>query len=200
MRSLRLEKIASLVRYDVVFDVGADHGELEWILSFNDNVTKIYAIENKKGPFSNLTSNTKELNKVTCLLADGIDGLSEDVSSLIIAGMGGINISEILLKNEEKLKNVKEIILEPHSDYELVRRVLVLLDYKIDEEIKVSEAGKDYLITRFSKGKVTYSNDVFRYGLHYNEESNNINELKIINKRVKSVYLEKKLKETHNEN
>lgn len=201
MRSLRLSKIASLVSYDIVFDVGADHGELEKILSIKDNIKKIYAVENKKGPFLNLSHNVDGLTKVTSLLSNGIKDLKEDVNSLVIAGMGGINIVEILLENEDKLQNVKEIILEPHSDYELVRRVLVILDYKIDEEIKVTEAGKNYLITRFIKGKATYPNDVYRYGLHYNEESSNIDELKVINKRVKSSLIEKKLKELEdNEN
>lgn len=201
MRSLRLSKIASLVSYDTVFDVGADHGELEKILSLSDNIKKIYAVENKKGPFLNLSHNVEGLTKVTSLLSDGIKDLKEDVNSLVIAGMGGINIVEILLENEDKLQNVKEIILEPHSDYELVRRILVVLDYKIDEEIKVTEAGKNYLITRFIKGEATYSNDVYRYGLHYNEESNNLDELKVINKRVKSTLIEKKLKELEdNEN
>ena len=195
MRSLRLSKIASLVSYDTIFDVGADHGELEKILSQSDNIKKIYAVENKKGPFLNLSHNVDGLTKVTSLLSDGIKDLKEDVNSLVIAGMGGINIVEILLENEDKLQNVKEIILEPHSDYELVRRVLVILDYKIDEEIKVTEAGKNYLITRFIKGRATYPNDVYRYGLHYNEESNNMDELKVINKRVKSSLIEKKLKE-----
>lgn len=198
MRSLRLSKIASLVSYDTVFDVGADHGELEKILSLCDNIKKIYAVENKKGPFLNLSHNVEGLTKVTSLLSNGIKDLKEDVNSLVIAGMGGINIVEILLENEDKLQNVKEIILEPHSDYELVRRILVVLDYKIDEEIKVTEAGKNYLITRFIKGKTTYSNDVYRYGLHYNEESNNLDELKVINKRVKSTLIEKKLKELEN--
>ena len=198
MRSLRISKIAPLVSYDTVFDVGADHGELEKILSLCDNIKKIYAVENKKGPFLNLSHNVEGLTKVISLLSDGIKDLKEDVNSLVIAGMGGINIVEILLENEDKLQNVKEIILEPHSDYELVRRILVILDYKIDEEIKVTEAGKNYLITRFIKGKATYSNDVYRYGLHYNEESNNIDELKVINKRVKSTLIEKKLKELEN--
>ena len=54
-------------------------------------------------------------NKVKVDLIDGIKNLPENCLTLIIAGMGGELIKEILVKDFSKLSNVKYILLAPHG-------------------------------------------------------------------------------------
>lgn len=203
MKSLRLESIASLVSYDTVFDVGADHGELEVILSKNKNIVKIYAIENKKGPFEALKQKVKDnqLEKVETIYSSGIKDLPMHKLSLVIAGIGGINIVNILLEYKENLNYAPEIILAPHSDYEILRRVMATLGYRIDKEVDVTENDKDYLITRFVKGSVDYTQNEYAYGIkgEYHRRKR-ILELKRSNENKKSKQLADKIRRMEDEN
>ena len=169
MSFYRLEGIASFVKGNIIIDVGADHGELEVILEHKDNVKKVFAIENKKGPYQNLVNKINELGlkKVEPIYSDGLSSLDKSVDTVIIAGMGGINICNILMTAKNNLENVASMILSPHGDYELVRRVVVSLGYRIDDELVVTEAKKTYIIMSFKKANepVHYTNLEYEYGM-----------------------------------
>ena len=101
--SKRLNLLASLVKDGAnVYDVGADHGQLEILLA--SRVNKIIAIENKKGPYENLLVATKNLPNVQCYLASDLDKLDEESNFLILAGLGSKTIINIIKKNLLKIK------------------------------------------------------------------------------------------------
>lgn len=180
-----------------VFDVGADHGLLEKYLLDNKKVAKICAVENKVGPFNILSTNLKDY-KITLSLSDGLDELNNDYDTLIIAGMGGKLICDILSKHLDKLKFIKNILIDAHRDIYDVKSLLINNGFYINFEDIIKEKGKYYFIIKFKKGKEKYSDFQLKYGA------------KVLNKDIFSEYIEYtkkqlndnliKIKESSNDN
>ncbi len=136
--SQRLLTIASFIKEGaVVADIGADHGLLSMYLVENKIAKKVFAVENKPGPFSILENNTKKYPEITISFSDGISEIPDDVDTVVIAGMGGILISNILLKNKDKLDHVKFIVIDAHRDLDVVRKTLQDLGYEFEKEALV---------------------------------------------------------------
>ena len=169
--SNRLIAIASLIDDDAfVMDVGADHGLLELYLLDNKHLKGLIAVENKKGPFA-ILKKAVEHRGVTCSLSDGIETITDDVDTVVIAGMGGHLIVDIITKDKAKLNNVKKIVVDAHNDIEFVRREIVKLGYKIDKEMVVHES-KYYFVISFIKGNASYSRSEYEFGYSLKDDPN----------------------------
>ena len=109
--SKRLQAIYDMVPNGVVADIGSDHGKLIISLFQNGIISKGYAIENKKGPYSRLVKAIEDSgcsDSIVPMFSDGISELPSDVDTIVIAGMGGFNIIEILkIKVQIKRKQHK---------------------------------------------------------------------------------------------
>lgn len=140
----------------IAADVGSDHGKLIISLFLEGKISKGYAIENKNGPFSRLKGEI-EINKVDKniipLLSDGISELPMEVDRVIVAGMGGYLINDILKSHQERLENVKWIIVDPHNAIKEVREEITNLGYHIYDEEMIYEDQIYYEIILFKKGK-----------------------------------------------
>lgn len=157
--SKRLQSIYDMVPSGVVADVGSDHGKLIISLFENGVISKGYAIENKKGPFTRLKKAIEERhleNDVIPMFSDGISELPEDVNTVVIAGMGGFNIIDILKKNRRKLKNVKTIIVDAHNAIPELRKQVCKMGYIIADEDIVFEDNIYYEIIKFIVGEVAF--------------------------------------------
>ena len=160
--SKRLQAIYDMVPTGVVADVGSDHGKLIISLFEGGVISKGYAIENKKGPFTRLEKAIKDSGcseNVIAMFSDGISELPSDVDTVIIAGMGGFNIIEILKAHPQKLKNVKTIIVDAHNAVPELRKQVCKMGYVIADEDIVNDAGKYYEIIKFVAGEVAYLDD-----------------------------------------
>lgn len=152
--SKRLKTICDLVTPGYfVADVGADHGLVEKYLVDNEISPYIIAIENKKGPFEILKNSLKEYSNVDLSLSDGIEDINEKIDCIIIAGMGGFNITNILNKDKNKLSNIKQIIIDPHRDQELAKQTIINLGFTLSNEIEVVDANKKYKIFSFIRSR-----------------------------------------------
>ena len=103
--SKRLKIIHDMISNSVVADIGSDHGKLMIALVESGKVQKGYAIENKEGPFERLRNNLIRYHvndKITPLFSDGIKDITRDVATIVIAGMGGSSIVNILKSHPEK--------------------------------------------------------------------------------------------------
>ena len=102
----RLLKIASLVSENKrVADIGTDHGYIPVYLLNKGIIDFAILADVNKGPLENARSEVK-INKledkVDLRLGSGIEVLKKgEVDEVIIAGMGGILISELLEANKE---------------------------------------------------------------------------------------------------
>ena len=154
--SKRLTAIKEMVPSGVVADVGSDHGKLIISLVEDKIILKGYGIENKKEPYnrlSNAIADAKLSEQVTALFSDGISELPIDVDIVVIAGMGGHLIVDILESHSDKLQNVKSIIVDAHNSVDKVRKSITSLGYFIKDEKLVFEDDIYYEIIRFDKGK-----------------------------------------------
>ena len=143
----RIKEIAKYISpYKVIADIGCDHGYLIIEAFENQNIKKAYAIDNKEGPLSSAKNNIKNkkyYNNIIFSLSSGIKKIGDDTECVVIAGMGGVLIRDILC---DDLKNVKRLILEPNRDQEEVRKKVHELGFNITNEEVVFEKGKYYEI------------------------------------------------------
>lgn len=166
--SKRLQALYDMVPEGVAADVGSDHGKLIISLYENGVISHGYAIENKKGPYDRLVkeiTNHGLLNNVVPMLSDGISDLPNDVDTVIIAGMGGMNIIKILQAHPSKLKNVKTIVVDAHNAIPEMRRAVCKMGYIIADEDMVHEDDIYYEIIKFIRGECAYLDDPdFEFG------------------------------------
>lgn len=157
--SKRLQAIYDMVPSGVAADVGSDHGKLIISLFEGGVISKGYAIENKKGPYSRLVKAIEDSgcqNNIIPMLSDGISELPSDVDVVILAGMGGTNIIDILKAHPSKLKNVKTIIVDAHNAIPEMRKAICKMGYVIADEDIVCDANKYYEIIKFVAGECAY--------------------------------------------
>ncbi|MBQ0008946.1 MAG: SAM-dependent methyltransferase [Firmicutes bacterium] len=169
----RLEVIGELIHEGAyVADIGADHGLLERYIANHLKDYHILAVENKKGPMSALSAATKDLPNVILSLSDGIEAVNEQYDTIVLAGMGGDNIISILSKYPEKVKTVKNIIVDAHSFIPKVRRTLVDFGFDIEVEKLVLEAGVYYNVISFKRNsnQQNYSQDELEFGYNLSKD------------------------------
>lgn len=148
MLTPRLQAIASYLKAsDVVADIGSDHGKLPRYL-IGLGYPYVYASENKKGPYNRLKKELEDIKEglIEIALADGLDRLPATVNTVVIAGMGGELIGDILTKNPQKLEQIQKLVLAPNGGEATLRRLLSYLGFSIVAEEVVADRGKYYEI------------------------------------------------------
>jgi len=151
--SKRLKAVAAMITPGYrVCDVGTDHAYIPIHLVETGKCTKVLAMDLREGPLERAKSHIQRAGlegKIETRISDGICNLGEDeADSVVIAGMGGEVILHILKADADKFRNLKELILQPQSDVEKVRRYLRLNGFKIMDEDMVLEDGKYYPMFR----------------------------------------------------
>ncbi len=164
--SKRLQTIASCVTEGFrAADVGTDHGYIPIYLVQHKRCPHAFAMDINEGPLQRAKQHIAEMNlesRIDCILSDGLDGLpKKDVDSVILAGMGGDLIVQILERGKEKLSCIRELILSPQSHPERVRRWLHQNSFRILKEKMVLEDGKYYVICRAVHGTEFYEKECF---------------------------------------
>ena len=195
--SKRLKIIHDMVPKSVVADIGSDHGKLMIALVQSGIVQKGFAVENKEGPFERLRSNLVRYHvddKITPLFSDGIKDITRDVSTIVIAGMGGTSIVKILKNNPEKLVRVQTIIIDAHTAVPLARREICQMGFAIADEQIVKEDDIFYEIIKFIRAdKAIISDEDLEFGpiLRHQKSAtfkekyrNRINEIDVLLKKT----------------
>ena len=154
--SKRLQLVASFVDDNsYVIDIGCDHAHLPIYLQQTKNNIKVIASDINQNPLKIAKENIKQYNledKIKVIQKDGINDLDKNIDTVIISGMGGILISEII-SNKENLFNVKTLVLSPNNEFSRVRKTLKKINYKIIKENLITEKKQTYLVIKAVKGK-----------------------------------------------
>lgn len=179
--SLRLQTIFEMVPESIVADVGSDHGKLMIALFESGKISHGYAIENKKGPYNRLVKALESemlIDNIVPLFSDGLDDLPETVNTVVIAGMGGNAIIDILKKNIDKLKHVQTLIIDAHSCLPKIRKEISEMGYVIANEKIIKEDGIFYEILKFIRAdKAFYTEQDLQFGpILRNEKSTTFKE------------------------
>lgn len=136
--SSRLKKIAELVDFGAtVIDVGTDHGYVPNFLCEKKISRDIIATDISKNSLEKSIELTKKMGNekfIRNILANGI--AKENRDNIIIAGLGGIQIAEIIFNSIEISRSAKKLILQPMQKTNILRRELNNMGFEIiDEEI-----------------------------------------------------------------
>ena len=165
----RLLKIASLVSENKrVADIGTDHGYIPVYLLNKGIIDFAILADVNKGPLENARSEVK-INKledkVDLRLGSGIEVLKKgEVDEVIIAGMGGILISELLEANKEVAHSLDKLILQPMQAQEELRKYLLNNGYEILNECLEKE---DFRLYEIMEVRYTGENTVVEDDIYY---------------------------------
>ena len=168
--SKRLKTVASFVTPGKrIADVGTDHGYVPIYLVQSERTPYALAMDINKGPLSHAKDNILRYNlqnRIETRLSNGLREYNRgEADSIIIAGMGGNLMVQILSEAFDKWKDDAELVLSPHSEAELVRRYLSENNMVIEEECMLIDEDKYYVVMRAVSGKSDYENEAhFRYG------------------------------------
>jgi tRNA (adenine22-N1)-methyltransferase len=83
-----------------------------------------------------------------------------EVNVLVLAGMGGNTILEILSERMEVLSGVDELVLQPQGAESKVRKELLERDWKLNGELLVEEDGRIYTVIHFTRTEGTNRQEV----------------------------------------
>lgn len=151
--------------FNKLADIGTDHALLPINAVKSGFVSSAQAIDNKRGPFVIAYSNVLkyELNSlVEVVLGDGLNKIDDDVDVVVISGMGGNLVSEILLK--DNIKNIKRFILQPNNEIFQVREAIVKIGFHIVDELVFNDNHKTYDLIVCDIGEEKYTDIELQFG------------------------------------
>lgn len=164
----RLRTAAELVRRGrKTVDVGTDHGYLPAFLVMGGITDNVTAADIGRGPLDN-AKNTFEkydlFGKIETVQSDGLEKIDRDTDEIIICGMGGTLIAEILGKAEWIKHGEIHLVLQPMTHSYDVRKFLCENGFYIDTEKFCTDTGRDYVvISAYYDGKEHSRNDFYYY-------------------------------------
>jgi len=149
-----LQTIAWLVRGEIIADIGSDHAYLPVWLVNNNKIKKAYAIDISAKCVERIKINLARFNIsqeiIAPVLSNGLGALTEpqavELTDIIIAGMGGETIAQIL-SDIQNLRNIN-FILQPNTKTNLLKEYLLADNFKILQEITVHDKKRYYNIMR----------------------------------------------------
>ena len=159
--SKRLKIVSDMVLFDTVADIGTDHGYVPIYLSQKGKIKKAIACDINKGPLENAEKNIARYgfsDIISVRLSNGLEKINPfEVETIVIAGMGGMLITEILEKSLDVTKSSKQLVLQPQLDVYCVRKAVHKLGFKIVLEEMIFEDGIYYNILSCEKGIEKYN-------------------------------------------
>lgn len=137
-------------------DVGTDHGYIPIALVLSGRISRAVAMDVNEGPLERARENIHAYGLDTYISVRLSDGLKElrpgEADTVLIAGMGGPLTARILREGQAVLDTVKELVLQPQSEIDLVRRYLFENGFQIIEEDIAFDGGKYYPMMRAVHG------------------------------------------------
>ncbi|MCR2044933.1 tRNA (adenine(22)-N(1))-methyltransferase [Anaerosalibacter massiliensis] len=164
--SLRLITIKNFVKENsIVADIGTDHGYIPGYLIENNISKKVIATDISKGSLDKAIEYIEKIGYkeyIDTRLGNGLEVLKPyEVDTIIIAGMGGLLIKDIIEKDLEITKTINNFIFQPMGAAEELRKYLYENNFKIIDEKIIKEDGKYYEIIYVSRGKDYIEDEIY---------------------------------------
>ena len=150
----RLRMAASLIEEgpvpSLIADIGSDHGRLIcWLLHRYPDAEGIATDISRPSLLKaeQLAEQEGLSERLTCLCGDGLEplhGVKPDI--LLICGMGGELIRDILASAEDPLGGARTVVLQPMSGTEELREYLFSNGYRVVSDRIVKEGGRYYQV------------------------------------------------------
>ena len=141
MLTPRLSCIYSLVRGKIIADIGTDHAYIPIELARDQRISYAYACDIREGPCRIARANIERAgfaDMIEVRMAPGLSAVAPgEAEDIIIAGMGGILISDITA-------SASRLILQPMNAQNELRRSLFENGFEITREDLACEGYKLY--------------------------------------------------------
>lgn len=153
----RLSAIAGLVpEGNTVADIGTDHAYIPVFLVKSGKVKRGVASDVRKGPLEKAREVIKRHrleDRIETRLGDGLEVLKAgEADTIVVAGMGGVLIRNLLEAGKEALEGVKRLVLQPMNAQEVVREWLVKNGFEIVDETLARERERIYQVIAAQPG------------------------------------------------
>ncbi len=166
----RLKALYDLITpCDVLADIGCDHALLPIALIEGNKCKKAYACDINELPLKRGYEAIKQAKletKIIPMLTDGIQGLSDDVDSIVIAGMGYETITHILSANLKQAHQYQQIILQCNNHVDLLREWLANNQFKIINETLAKDGNHYYQMIVCRYGEMTLNKKEQMFGFY----------------------------------
>ena len=156
--SKRLQCIADYVKPgSVVADIGTDHAYLPVYLVQKGLCPRAVAADINRGPLDAARSNVSQHQLITQIdlrLGNGLQVVKPgEVDTIVIAGMGGGTIRDILQEFPAVVSGASRLILQPMADDRDLRHYLIENGWRLVDEELLLEDGRLYLVLVAEQGR-----------------------------------------------
>ncbi|WP_172807731.1 tRNA (adenine(22)-N(1))-methyltransferase [Christensenella intestinihominis] len=155
---------------DTAADIGCDHGRISAALIEKKRAKRVFACdisEQSLQKAKNIIAG-RNITGITPLISDGLGALEgKTVGCIIITGMGGLLIRDILAAGIGTAKKANQLILGPQgNEYEL-RTFLYRNGFTIKDESIVKDAGHYYQVIAAAPGEGPPPQEVYLHFGYY---------------------------------
>lgn len=164
--SARLKKIINFLYLPTtVADIGTDHAYIPIYLAQFSECSIIIASDCNRQPYQAAVEHVQAAGvagEVDLRLGEGLSVLEQgEVAAVIIAGMGGTTIKNILTANYELAQNLEQLVLQPMAGAGSLRKWLIDNKFKISDEALVKEDKKEkiYQVLNVEPGSMECEDD-----------------------------------------
>ncbi len=162
----RLEAVKNAVTpCETVLDAGTDHAYVPIALIGQNICKQAIAADINKGPLLRAKAHIEKngfQSRIETRLGSGLTVLKPgEVQTVILAGMGGVLISQLLQETPEGTASVKYFVLQPMNGAEYLRHYLHDNHFRITREYLAEEGDKIYVILCSEHGEERYDKECY---------------------------------------
>ena len=143
-------------------DIGTDHGYLPVYLVENELVSRAIASDTNQQPLKKAEKIIKEQQlekQIETRLGSGLSVLKPgEVDAVVMAGMGGLLIRDLLEAQPDVARQQKKLVLQPMNNQVVLRKYLAASGYRIIAEELAREGDRVYEIMVAEAGAMVFSN------------------------------------------
>lgn len=140
--------IAQLVpRCALAADIGCDHGILGLHLLHSGRCDKVIFSDISQASLNKarkLIAFHRLDHRAAFLVADGAEALPEGLEAVVISGLGGETIADIVARGQNRLEGAL-LILSPQTEIPQLRKALVEMGFCLERELIIQSRGRFYV-------------------------------------------------------
>lgn len=167
-----MKKVADMASGDTVVDIGCDHGFVSIYLIKKGAFGRAIAMDLREGPLARARAHIDEYglsDRISVRRSDGFEKLDcGEADVAVIAGMGGLLMTDILKKGRAHTRAGIGLVLQPQSDIDVVRAYVQEIDYEIVDEAILVDDGRYYFVIKALPSKnheqKPYTEEELRFG------------------------------------